>query len=156
MFRMKVCESIDIDATPEQIWPFIADPQQMAAWHVKLVSVSRSGKGPVYLGDRFETIYEMSGRRRQATAEIVYCQPPTGLTLRHRIAEMGSEHFVDETYELTSRGGSTRVAQSVDFSNAGFPLWARGLMWFISRFGYSVGEGILEPLKRACEKGQDG
>lgn len=63
--------------------------------------------------------------------------------------------YVDETFQLLPReeAQATRVEHTVDFAGAGFPLWARAIMWLISRFGHPSGEGILEPLKRVCEAG---
>src|SRR4051812_16732911 len=137
-------ESIDISARPEDVWPLIADPQRLGGWNVKLVSVKRAAVGPVQLGERFEAVYQMSGKRRAVSTEVVRCQPPLALTLRHRIAEEPPERFVDESYDLFTVGTVTRVQQSVDFSQAGLPLWARAIMWFVSTFGHPDGEGILE------------
>jgi uncharacterized protein YndB with AHSA1/START domain len=150
-FVMAFIESVQIAARPEEVWPLIADPQRMAAWNKKLVSVTRHAVGPVRLGERFDAVYQMSGKRREATTEVVRCQPPLALTLRHRLAGESPERFVDESYDLFADGNVTRVEQGVDFSHAGLPLWARIIMWFISTFGRSSGEGTLEPLKRACE-----
>jgi uncharacterized protein YndB with AHSA1/START domain len=149
--RMKLREVIEIEAPPEDVWPLIADPQRMAAWHEKLLSVKRSAGGPVRLGDRFDATYTMSGRQRPTSVEVIRCQPPVALTLRHRLVEAGPERFVDESYDLIPRGNATRLEQTVDFGHAGLPLWARALMWFISRFGAPVEESLLMPLKRTVE-----
>jgi hypothetical protein len=67
----------------------------------------------------------------------------------------GRERYVDETFQLSPRadGAQTHVEHTVDFARSGLPLWARALMWFITRFGEPRGEGILQPLKRVCEAG---
>ena len=149
--RMKLRDVIDIDAPPEEIWPFLADPPRMVAWHEKLLSVKRSAEGLVRLGDRFDATYTMSGRQRQTSVEVIRCQPPVALTLRHRLVEAGPERFVDESYDLIPQGNATRLEQIVDFGHAGLPLWARALMWFISRFGAPAEESLLMPLKRTVE-----
>jgi uncharacterized protein YndB with AHSA1/START domain len=152
---MKVHESIDISAPPEQVWAQIADPQAMADWHAKLIEVRRISRGPLFVGERFGTTYKMNrgSNRNDAEAEVMHCEPPTSLVLRHHFVHDGVARYVDETYELQSQtdGRETRVEQTVDLAHAGFPLWLRSLMWCITRFGESRGEGILEPLKRACE-----
>jgi hypothetical protein len=148
---MAVEETIEIAAPAENVWPFIADPRRMADWHENLVSVSRDAIGPLKLGEQFSAVYQMSGKRREATSEAVRCQPPLALTLRHRIKTEPAEQFVDESYDLFPKGTVTRVRQRVDFSHAGLPLWARAIVWFISTFGHPVGEGTLEPLKRVAE-----
>jgi uncharacterized protein YndB with AHSA1/START domain len=153
---MKVHESLEIAASPEWVWEHIADPQAMADWHAKLVEVRRNSSGPLYVGERFGATYIMSRKkqnRRDSEAEVLRCEPWTALVLRHHMIEKGATGYVDETYLLSPRdeGRATRVEQTVDFANAGLPLWARALMWCITRTGEPSGEGTLDPLKRACE-----
>ena len=155
---MKVHETIDIAAKPEHVWGFIVDPQRMADWHAKLEEVRRDGTGPVFVGERFGATYIMSKKKQNrghSETEVVRCDPWSALVLRHRMPEQGPNRYVEETFQLSPRadGAETHVEQTVNFSRAGMPLWVRALMWFITRFGESQGEGILEPLKRACETG---
>ncbi len=157
---MKIYESIDVAARPEDVWPFLADPQRMADWHAKLTEVRRSGVGPVHVGERFGTTYvmrEKSGRPQEATTEVLCCQPWTTLVLRHHLPVGERAGYVDETYQLLPRGegAGTRVEQTVDFAGAGMPVWIRAMMWCITRFGEPRGDGILAPLKRACETGKE-
>lgn len=150
---MIIRESIEIEAPPEEVWPQIADPERMAAWHVKLLSVRRSGRGTVRLGDRFETTYTMSGRQLDASAEVIRCQPPAALTLRHHLPIEGRQRYVDESFDLTAVSSGTRVDQAVNFRAAGLPWWARLVIRLITWFGQPTGPGILAPLKMACEGG---
>jgi uncharacterized protein YndB with AHSA1/START domain len=153
---MKVHESIDIAAPPQAVWAQIVNPQLMADWHTKLIEVRRTGSGPLCVGERFGTTYIKSRKkqnRADAEAEVLRCEPWSTLLLRHHFEEKGRTGHVDETFQLRPRteGRETRVEQTVDFSGAGLPLWVRALMWCITRTGEPRGEGILEPLKRACE-----
>jgi hypothetical protein len=148
---MKVHESIDVDVPPRDVWPHIADPQRMADWHAKLVTVDRRFLGPARVGERFGTLYTMSGRELKATAEVFRFEPWTTFALRHHFRHKGRDRYVDETFQLWPQAAGTRVEQTVDFAGAGIPWWARSLMWFIARTGKPMGEGILAPLKRACE-----
>jgi uncharacterized protein YndB with AHSA1/START domain len=151
-----VHESIEISAPPEVVWAQLVDPQLMAAWHAKLVEVRRHGRGPVHVGERFGTTYIQSRRkqnRKDAKAEVLVSDACTTLALRHHLTHRGAAHHVDETYQLHPRNGGrgTLVEQTVDFRRSGLPLWARALIWCITRTGERRGEGILEPLKRVCE-----
>lgn len=152
----KVYETIDIAASPADVWEQLVDPQRMADWHAKLVEVRRTGTGPVRVGERFGTTYIASKKkqnRKEAEAEVLRCEPWTTLALRHHFEERGRKGYVDETFQLDPRGAGreTHVLQTVDFAGAGMPLWARALIWCITRTGEQRGEGILEPLKRVCE-----
>jgi uncharacterized protein YndB with AHSA1/START domain len=153
---VNVHESIAIAAPPAVVWAQIADPQRMADWHAKLVEVRRSGRGPIRVGERFGTTYIESRKkqnRKDAEAEVLRCEPWTTLVLRHLFTHNGKAQHVDETYQLhpLDAGRGTFVEHTVDFSHSGLPLWARALMWCITRTGEQRGEGILEPLKRTCE-----
>ena len=148
---MKLRTSIEIAAPPEAVWPLVADPEQMAAWHVRLVSVRRTASGAVRVGERFGTTYAMGGRQGNGEAEVVRCQPPVELTYRHFVKMGARTGYVDETFELNHGGGGTRLRQTLDFSHSGMPRVAQAFMWFLSRFGRAVEPGILEPLKKAAE-----
>lgn len=155
----KVYESTDVAARPEEVWPLLADPQRMADWHAKLIEVRRSSVGSAYAGERFDATYVMSkkkGRRQQCTTEVLRLEPWTTLVLRHHFRDKERDRYVDETYQLHARddGAATRVEHTVDFDGAGMPLWVRGLMWCITRFGEPSGDGVLTPLKNACETGR--
>lgn len=149
---MKIRTTINIAALPETVWPLLADPEQMAAWHVRLVSVRRTGSGPVRIGERFGTTYTMSGRQGNAEAEVIRCQSPVELTYRHHVRMGRRDGYVDESFALIPEGAGTRLKQTIDFTHSGMPRWAQALMWFISRFGRAVEPCILEPLKKAAER----
>lgn len=143
-------------APPQQVWAHVADPQAMADWHVKLMEVRRINRGPLYVGERFGTTYIMSRKKQnqqQSEAEVLRCEPWSTLVLRHHMLEPGRTGSVDETYQLSPRdeGRETFVEHTVDFAEAGMPLWVRTLMWCITRTGTPSGEEVLDPLKRACE-----
>jgi uncharacterized protein YndB with AHSA1/START domain len=153
---MQVYESSEVAAPPQTVWEHVTDPQRMADWHEKLVEVRRTARGPLYAGERFGTTYVMSKKRTRqqvAETEVLRCEPWTTLVLRHHLQGDGRTGYVDETFQLLPQDGgrTTRVEHAVDFAGAGLPLWMRAIMWCVTRTGRPQGEGILEPLKRACE-----
>jgi hypothetical protein len=149
---MKIRTAIDIAATPETVWPLVADPEQMAAWHERLVSVRRETSGTVRRGERFAATYTMSGRQGNAEVEVIRCQPPVELTYRHHVKMGRRDGYVDESYDLVADEAGTHLKQIVDFAGSGMPRWAQALMWFVSRFGRAVEPGLLEPLKKEAEQ----
>src|SRR5689334_2733808 len=106
---MKIHDSIEIAAPVEVVWPLLADPEQMAAWHVKLVSVRRTATGPVRNGERFAATYSMSRRQGQCETEVIRCQPPVELTYRHHVKMGEQPAYVDEHFELKDNGQTTRL-----------------------------------------------
>jgi hypothetical protein len=139
------------------VWEQIVDPQLLADWHVKLIEIHRTGTGPVHVGERFGATYIESRKkqnRKQSEAEVLRCEPWTTLAFRHHFRHEKGDGRVDETFQLSPRkqGQATLVEHTVDFAGAGMPLWVRALMWCITRTGERKGDGVLDPLKRTCEK----
>ena len=147
---MAMRESVDIAADAETVWALVADPVRHAEWNEKIISSDRSVDGPVTLGEKFTMIYRLSGRDRESRVEVVECDPPRRLTLEHRSMWKGREHIVTESCEISDIAYGVTVTTTIDMSRA-LPLWARGLIWFISTFGKPVAEPGLHKLRRLAE-----
>lgn len=152
---MKLRESIDIAAEPIAVWPLVSDPVRMAEWNPKIVAVDRASNQPVRVGERYSMIYTMSGREQTSDVEVVAAQPPVTVTFRNYATPATRPGFVDESYDLTFRGSSTRVVQTIDLRRSGIPWLFRVLMWLIHRYGWSNEASYLERLKRAVENGPE-
>jgi hypothetical protein len=148
---MKLSDSIDIDADPDSIWPFLAIPQRMALWNSHVIAVERSGEQPVQMGERFTMTYKLSGPPRQSEVEVVQCQPPLLVAYQHRFMVKTRERSALESYELRVRNGTTRLRQTLDLGDVGIPWIFRPLIWWIHHFGRTVGESFLEELKRLVQ-----
>ncbi|MCX5661016.1 MAG: SRPBCC family protein [Planctomycetota bacterium] len=151
---MKLREHVRIRASPEAVWPYIANPVLMSAWNPKIVSVDRMSEEPLRLGETYAMIFKMNGRDREGKVEVVACQEPAMLTLRHR-AGPKPDAYTDVTYTLTASRGQTAVEECVDMTHQGIPLVFRGLIWFIKTFGKQSepGKPYLERLKDVVEGG---
>lgn len=152
---MKLRESIDIDATAEAAWPFVADPVLQSVWNPKIVAVDRDEQGPVRRGETFAMVYRMGSREREASVEVSDCDPPTRVAFEHT-SEQGGKRFRSALrFDLRPRGDGVRVTQTIDLAGSGIPRPIMLLMWLIHRFGRSVGEPYLARLKRAVEAPAD-
>ena len=149
--EVKITSTTDIDAAPEAVWPYVANPVLMSLWNEKIVAVDRPNDVNVQPGETFAMVYRMSGRDNESDVEVTACDEPRALTYRHTITYKGEQRYVDEHYELTPRDGGVRVSQSIDMSQMGVPLWLRALLWFISTFGKPRGPEPLDDLKRVVE-----
>ena len=151
---MKLRDSIDIRAEPDAVWPFVAIPQRMALWNRHVVAVDRSSEQPVQMGERFRMTFKMSGPERQSDVEVVQCQPPLLVAYRHRFTAKARERSALESYELIPLDEKTRLRQTIDLGDAGIPWFFGPLIWWVHRFGRSMGEPFLEGLKRLVEEGR--
>jgi len=151
---MHLKDSITIDASPEAVWPFLADPVMQSLWNPKVVAIDRTTEGPVRMGERFEMIYRMSGRDRQSQVTVIECDPPRCVVFEHRMTDDAVQRMTRESYRLNPKGDTVRVVQAVDLGGLGINRLVQCLIWFIHRFGRSVGEPYLATLKRRVETGE--
>jgi hypothetical protein len=128
----------------------------MKEWHPKYASVTpEAGGNPTpRQGVNYRIVVKMGGgggKEHQYDTRIEEFDPPRRITLSHTDRDGGR---LLETFELSPAddGRATLVRHTVDLSRAGIPLWLRAIMWFIATFGYSVGDGPLDALKRFVEQ----
>ncbi len=142
---------ITIDAPPERVWMFVADPVMESAWNPKIVAIDRDAEGPVRTGERFEMEFVMSGTGSRCEAEALEASPPGLLVYRYRMLDERLEGSVDIRYTLEPKGDGTRLVQSIDMRGMGISWPVRALIWFVTRFGTPVGKPYLEELKGQVE-----
>jgi hypothetical protein len=65
---------IDIARSPEDVFAFMTDPSQLAAWQ-DAEHVEQLTPGPVGVGTRFREVHRVMGRRRVELTEVVTFQP---------------------------------------------------------------------------------
>lgn len=143
---------ITIGAPPERVWPFVADPILESSWNPKMVAIDRDLEGPVRLGERFEIEYVMSGKSSRCEADVIESDAPSRLVYRYHLLGENKPVSVLMTYDLRRGGGTTRLVQTIDMSEMGIPLPVRALIWFVTRFGRSVGAEYLETLRAEVER----
>lgn len=153
---MKVAETHTIDAPPEVVWPYVADPVLMSGWNDKIVAVRRDADAEVRLDEAFGMTYRMSGRDNDSAVDVIVCDPPSAVAYRHTGTWKGKTQVAVERYDLEPRGGGTRVTQTIDLSRAGIPWFFRLLIKFIDRFGESQGLTSLELLEKVVREDLDG
>jgi len=147
-------DRIEILASLEEVWPFIADPVGQATWNEKIVDVCRHSGQAIRLGETFGMTYRMSGRDRKSEVEVVVCDPPNEVHFRHQYRWKSQFRYAIEKYRLQQQGDRVEVTQEIDLSETGISWFFRALIWFISRFGKSVGKSNMERLKEAVEQSE--
>jgi uncharacterized protein YndB with AHSA1/START domain len=148
---MRIVQRVEIDASPDEVWPYVADPVLVSIWNPKVVAVDRLREGPVETGEQFEMTYRMSRGDRRSTVEVLAAEAPCRLVIRHTPCERPERGCAVEHYVLEMRRGRTRLTQTLDLSRAGVPLWARPLIWLIMKLGKPKGTPCLELLRDAVE-----
>lgn len=153
---MTLRERITIQAPPEAVWPWIADPVRVAEWNPKLVAIDRERAGPLRPGERFRDLFRLGGRDRESVCEVIDSREPSELVVRHRPVRWPEDRYVDERCRLHAAGAGTRFTQEIDLSHSGIARLLQLLMWVIHCTGMPVGKRHMESLKELVENRCDG
>lgn len=148
---MKIIERVVIQAPPEQVWLWLADPALWARWNPKVKRIKRSRTGAMAVGEVFEAEFALSHNATTGQVEVKVFEPFQRLVLQHWVDVRGRARSLGVEFELTVEGAHTLLVQTTDFSDAGLPWPVRILIGFIHRFGRPVGRSHLEALKQLAE-----
>ena len=148
---MHIKSNTVIQATPEQVWPFLADPIIQAAWNPKIISIERATDSPVKTGETYTMIATMSGRENTSQVEVIDVSEPGQLVFRHHVSNPGREFKVTETFTISPTRKGTRVTHAIDLSQAGIPKILLLLISFLTRLGKSTGLPYLDQLRAMIE-----
>ena len=138
--------------SPEQVWPYVADPGLIPFWNEKLVKVTRSIHGTVQTGEVFEARYRMSRSGGVSRVMVTRCQPMELVEYHHAVTSFGKQAEVVERYELTPHASGCRVRQTIELGPGTIPWWAVPIVWLLARFGRPRGMSAMEKLAELAER----
>ena len=107
--------STDIAKPPEEVFPYLFEPDLVPQWTTGLNGYERLDDGPLGSGSRFREQLEVSGQQIDTELEITAYDPPTGAETRTEIRGID----VISTYALQLSGGGTRLTQTVEATGGG-------------------------------------
>lgn len=96
-------ESIEIDASPAQVWALVTDVARMASWSPQVVKSFVSG--PVQLGTRFRNVNRRGLLVWPTSAKVVRFEPHTDFAFRVR------DNLTIWSFALEPTATGTRVTQ---------------------------------------------
>jgi uncharacterized protein YndB with AHSA1/START domain len=105
--------SVDVRATPAEVWATLTEPDRIAQWMGgSRVETDWSVGGPITWSGEHE------GRTYQDKGEVLEYDEPHRLSMTHYSASMGAddvpENYHTVTYTLDEAGEGTRVALTQD------------------------------------------
>ncbi len=113
MSGMIATASTDIDATPEQVWDSLTEPQQIAVW-MQGAQVSTTWE----VGSPITWDGEYDGRRYQDKGNVLIHDEPHILSVTHYSPMMGEpdapENYHTLVYTLTPKSDGTRLELTQD------------------------------------------
>jgi carbon monoxide dehydrogenase subunit G len=103
--------SVDVDASPEQVWKVVSDPRNLPRWDHHIVGVAGVPKGGIAEGTAYRTQVRFFGAKAAATSKVVTLDPPRYAKVRVR----GLLDATVETWIEPLDGGRTRLRHRVDY-----------------------------------------
>ena len=105
--------STEIDATPDQVWASLTEPDQIAVWmHGSQVTTTWEVGSPITWDGEYD------GRRYQDKGEVLIADEPDILSVTHYSPMMGEpdapENYHTLVYRLTSEDGGTHLELTQD------------------------------------------
>ena len=133
---------MDIDASPQQVWGALTDPEQVTRWMVG-THVSTDWQ----VGSPITWQGEMDGRTYEDKGEILVADEPSRLSMTHYSPLMGQadepENYHTVTYDLSPDGEATTVVLTQDGNESEEQAEQFSANW----------QGMLDALKSTVEAG---
>jgi uncharacterized membrane protein len=114
---MRVEESIEIDRPVEEVFAYVAKPENLPEWSNLAVEV-KDVSGPFGEGDTFTTVGKFLGRRLETTYERISIEPNRRYTDRAAGGPVPDQAWTYTFEELPA--GATRLTRAVEGEPGGF------------------------------------
>jgi uncharacterized protein YndB with AHSA1/START domain len=147
---MKISFSIDIDRRPEDVFPWINNPEKAMIWMTSVSKTEVTHKTADMVGTTFRETVEENGRGTELTGVITNYRPNELIAFHLD----GQYNVVDVEYRLVKVGNRTRLAQKAEIRFKSFLK----VMGFIYRpvFRKKTMDQLkreFATLKELCERG---
>ncbi len=114
---MRIEESIEINRPPEEVFDYVANPENLPEWSGIVLEVRKEAQGELREGDRFTAVAKFLGRRFETPMEVTSHDPPR----RHSDRSTGGPFEQEYTYTFVeTEGGATRLTQVAEGEPGGF------------------------------------
>jgi uncharacterized protein YndB with AHSA1/START domain len=74
--RTEVTASVEVDATPEEVWSFVSDPRNLPRWSRFVSKIEGSPQEGLSLGARYTVVMKLAAGRARVAAEVLEWEPP--------------------------------------------------------------------------------
>jgi len=115
----KVEETVQIGASPEEVWAVVMDPHRLGDWVTAHREVEDAPDGELSEGDSFKQKLKVTGPSFKVRWTVVEANEPNVAVWEGK-GPGGTK--ADVRYELTAEGGGTRFDYCNNFELPGGPL----------------------------------
>lgn len=118
--RAALTESVEIDASPEQAWEWLATmADHYADWHPDHVDAKWVHGPPNEVGSRMKAVESLGGHRQSMTLEMTAVDPPW--SMKYRILGVHGVLLSGGSFEIAARHGGAVFTAGIDVR---FPRFA--------------------------------
>ncbi len=122
---MRFEHSAEFECTPEQLWPFLDEPEKMKLWLKGLVEVVPTSEGPTRVGSTSVMKIQEGAKVGEYRREVIAYEPPRHVGFKLTGGSFkGTPVFAD--FRLESLGGRTRLDSEFQADPSGLQklLWS--------------------------------
>jgi uncharacterized protein YndB with AHSA1/START domain len=146
---LPISASVDIDATPEQVWEVVGDVGRMPEWSPELRRLVVLGSRPVAVGSRLWGVNRRGWVAWPTRSVVTRLEPAVAVAWRTR------ESGATWTYELTGTATGTRLTGRRDLPSYSFGTSFLGpVIGGAAAHDRELADGIrttLTRIKETCE-----
>ena len=114
---MRSEESVEIDRPPEEVFAYVANPENLPEWSNLVLEVRKDAEDQPQEGDRFSVIAKFLGRRFETPFQVSAHEPPR----RHSDRSTGGPFEQEYIYTFEQTGeGKTRLTHVAEAEPGGF------------------------------------
>jgi uncharacterized protein YndB with AHSA1/START domain len=106
---MKIELSREFACTPEQLWPYLNEPDKIVLWMKGLEGLIPDRPGPVQVGSTYTLKIREGGRIREFREEITALDPPRHIALQLSGGSLPQGNVMEVDYRVGGADGRTRV-----------------------------------------------
>lgn len=146
--KMNITHSIDIHATPGEVFSWLKDPERAKTWMTSVSKTEYLHRTPEMVGTTFRETVEEGGQGTDLLGVITDYLPDELIAFHLD----GQFNVVDVAYRLEEAGGCTRLTQSANVRFKGFVRVMSLLMG--SKFKQNImnqSQKEFAKLKSLCE-----
>jgi len=114
---MRIEESVEINLPPEQVFDYVANPENLPGWSSLVLEVNKEKQGELREGDRYTSVAKFLGRRFETPMQVTAHEPPR----LHSDKSTGGPFEQEYTFVLEeTAAGGTRLTQAAEGEPGGF------------------------------------
>ncbi len=145
---MRIEHSVEINCSPEQLWPYLEEPEKQKLWMKGVISNEPTDPGPTRVGSRSVMKIKEGGKIAEYNIEVVKYEPPKFMGIKMWGGSFKDmEVFVD--YKLNDLKGRTRLDYICTVEPQGF--FMKMMMPLFKMFSLMQLKSFFKTLKSLAE-----